>query len=204
MVKLPHGGDIIEFIQWQIGSMLGMAVGPRPSTVPSAVGPTSQPVTTQQISSPPVSQTTTASPKTKQGIIYNGNGHSYELFNQTMGWTDAKRYCERLGGYLATITSPQEQTFIENLLTRGGNKNMYWLGGYTTGGFRYQWVTGESFVYNNWNSGSGTLRNNHEDKLMIYRVDNPAYGGRFGLWEDDTNEGQETFYKNTGFICEWE
>ncbi len=30
MVKLPYGSDIIELIQWQIGSMLGMAVGPRP------------------------------------------------------------------------------------------------------------------------------------------------------------------------------
>jgi hypothetical protein len=37
MVKLPHGGDIIEFIQWQIGSMLGMAVGPRPT--PTAAAP---------------------------------------------------------------------------------------------------------------------------------------------------------------------
>jgi uncharacterized protein (TIGR02145 family) len=36
MVKLPHGGDIIAFIQWQIGSMLGMAVGPRPAAATSA------------------------------------------------------------------------------------------------------------------------------------------------------------------------
>jgi TolB-like protein len=143
-----------------------------------------------------------ASPK--RGTLYNTNGHSYELFNQTMGWTEAKRYCERLDGYLATITSTGEQTFIENLLTRDGSKNMYWLGGYTTGGFRYQWVTGEPFTYNNWRQGSGTLTNSHEDKLMIYRVPNPTYGGRFGMWEDDTNDGQESFYQNTGFICEWE
>jgi hypothetical protein len=32
MVKLPPGGDIIELTQWQIGSMLGMQVGPRPGT----------------------------------------------------------------------------------------------------------------------------------------------------------------------------
>jgi hypothetical protein len=30
MVELPQGGKIIDIIQWQIGSMLGMAVGPRP------------------------------------------------------------------------------------------------------------------------------------------------------------------------------
>jgi len=32
MVELPHGGKIIDIIQWQIGSMLGMAVGPRPTS----------------------------------------------------------------------------------------------------------------------------------------------------------------------------
>ncbi len=30
IVELPPGGKIIDIIQWQIGSMLGMAVGPRP------------------------------------------------------------------------------------------------------------------------------------------------------------------------------
>jgi len=33
IVKMPPGGDVIEFIQWQIGSMLGMAVGPRPAAL---------------------------------------------------------------------------------------------------------------------------------------------------------------------------
>jgi len=50
MVKLPHGGDIIEFIKWQIGSMLGMDVGPRPTFAQSAPPPPSYVATTQ----PPV------------------------------------------------------------------------------------------------------------------------------------------------------
>jgi len=32
IIELPPGGKIIDLIQWQIGSMLGMAVGPRPSS----------------------------------------------------------------------------------------------------------------------------------------------------------------------------
>ena len=43
MVKLPQGGDIIEIIQWQVGSMLGMEVGPRP-TFTQQQAATSQPV----------------------------------------------------------------------------------------------------------------------------------------------------------------
>jgi hypothetical protein len=31
MAELPRGGKVIDMIQWQIGSMLGMPVGPRPS-----------------------------------------------------------------------------------------------------------------------------------------------------------------------------
>ncbi|WP_461257232.1 lectin-like protein, partial [Treponema sp. R80B11-R83G3] len=141
----------------------------------------------------------------KRGTLYSGNGHAYEVINQTMSWTDAKLYCEKLEGHLATITSAGEQKFIENLLSgEGNNKNMYWLGGYTTGGFKYQWVTGEPFVYANWNQrGNATLTQRHEDKMQIYRVPHPSYG-QFGNWEDDTNEGQESFFKNTGFICEWE
>jgi uncharacterized protein (TIGR02145 family) len=33
MVKLPQGGDIIEFIKWQIGSMLGIDVGPKQTSL---------------------------------------------------------------------------------------------------------------------------------------------------------------------------
>jgi len=32
IVELPPGGKVIDIIQWQIGSMLGMPVGPRPSS----------------------------------------------------------------------------------------------------------------------------------------------------------------------------
>jgi len=36
MTELPRGGKIIELIEWQIGSMLGMPVGPRPKAAASA------------------------------------------------------------------------------------------------------------------------------------------------------------------------
>ena len=33
-----------------------------------------------------------------------------------MTWTEAKAYCESLGGHLATITSAGEQAFIESII----------------------------------------------------------------------------------------
>jgi len=145
-------------------------------------------------------------PFSYEKTTYSGNGHSYAIFNETITWTEAKKYCEKLDGHLATITSQEEQDFIETLLSnKKNNKNVYWLGGYAADG-SWHWVTGESFTsYNNWNHDNWTtLTYSYEDKLQIYRVENPASVALFGEWEDDTNEGQESFYKDTGFICEWE
>jgi hypothetical protein len=44
MTELPRGGKIIDMIQWQIGSMLGMSVGPRPKTDASEQANYAQPV----------------------------------------------------------------------------------------------------------------------------------------------------------------
>jgi len=62
MVKLPHGGDIIEFIKWQIGSMLGMDVGPRP-TFTQQQAATSQPVATTPQPTAATPQTIAAAPQ---------------------------------------------------------------------------------------------------------------------------------------------
>jgi len=134
----------------------------------------------------------------KPGIIYNGNGHSYEVVNQTMSWTDARRYCEERGGYLATITSSGEQAFIENLLARKGDKILYWLGGYRDNNGNFQWVTGEPFVYTNWNHGEPNNNDGIEDKIEIY-ANRPQF---HGPWNDNKNDGYGQ--NQSGFICEWD
>jgi len=75
MVELPPGGKIIDIIQWQIGSMLGMPVGPRPAA-PAASGYSA--VQSSQYSA----QTTAASNKTEppiQGIAVPGNSLAQKL-----------------------------------------------------------------------------------------------------------------------------
>jgi Lectin C-type domain len=93
-----------------------------------------------------------------------GNGHFYEAVLVTDGidWLSAKTQAEARGGYLATITSAAENTFVHSLIatdsrfwwnwddTRGP-----WLGGYQISGSEepgggWAWVTGEPFVYQNW------------------------------------------------------
>lgn len=73
---------------------------------------------------------------------------------QGMTWPEAKAYAEAQGGYLAVITSAEEQAFVQSLIAKG-EKNQYWLGGYRNGS-TFAWVTGEPFSYTNWTAASPT------------------------------------------------
>jgi len=68
MTELPRGGKIIELIEWQIGSMLGMPVGPRPKVAISTQAASAQPV---YIATQPA--TSVKNEPTIQGIIVPGS-----------------------------------------------------------------------------------------------------------------------------------
>jgi len=54
MTELPRGGKILDVIEWQIGSMLGMQVGPRPKAAATTAQPTyAQPVYTAPVQTQP-------------------------------------------------------------------------------------------------------------------------------------------------------
>ena len=119
-------------------------------------------------------------PKELEGMITNpSNGHRYVLINKEMAWYEAKAYAERLGGYLATITSVEEQSWI----CQNFSGTRYWLGGTdeaVEGDWR--WITGEKWDYTNWNVPSepndfGT----GEDALEL---DNTGLWNTNGLWND--------------------
>ena len=101
-------------------------------------------------------------------ILSEFNGHYYMVFDESKSWADAKSYCENIGGHLATITSREEQQFLESQLN-SGQKNNYWLGARKVGG-AFEWITGENFTYNNWISGQPNDSDGSQNALMIYRI----------------------------------
>ena len=139
------------------------------------------------------------------------NGHIYRAFDMSLTWHEAKAYCEGSGGHLATITSQEEQDFIEQLLQEG-TKNCYWLGATDEKiEGQWEWVTGEPFTYTNWRRGQPDNTNGIEHYLMIYRVNFPL-GGYPGTWNDIAQDGVLINERNGeyytadsyGFICEWD
>ena len=92
-------------------------------------------------------------------VSEGGNGHYYQVVieKSPVDWHDAARkamnkYYRGLPGHLVTITSPEEDQFVRNILdheeidTRG-----VWMG--LTDVLReghFRWVTGEQYDYSNW------------------------------------------------------
>lgn len=134
-------------------------------------------------------------------------GHHYQIFDddKEIRWTDAKRKCEEMGGHLVTITSPEEQQFVEELISEGMNV-FYWLGATDSGAQpnQYYWVTGEAFSYNNWrdeqpDNGDWGVGGT-EDYIGMLRIDVPRYKGLAYTWNDFRDNPNDSH----GYVCEWD
>jgi len=121
-------------------------------------------------------------------------GSYYQVFDVSMTWYEAKTFAENLGGHLVTITSQEEQEFINELL-KAAPAGQYWIGLYYDSG--WNWVTGEAFDFSNWSEGQPDS----------YGYGEPYGGtGNIDLWWI-TDIGRWNDYSNLsndlGVIVEW-
>lgn len=132
----------------------------------------------------------------------NGNKHCYMFFSGEKTWFQAKRACENLGGYLVTLTSEDEMSFIWSQFgKRFAEKASTWKGpwiGYSDAveEGKWQWITGEvavvgqDSVYSNWYEGEPDNCCGGEDCAHIS-------GGHWGSkWNDNK------CHFNLPYICE--
>ncbi len=128
---------------------------------------------------------------------YYYNGHQYQITDDCMKWSEAKKACEEKGGHLVTITSAAEQEFLNGILANG-SKNLYWIGLYKSGSKK--WVTGETFSYQNIE-----MEQNGQNVFGMYSKDGTGTI-RLGLWYDHDDKLRNDYwdYTNTGYICEWD
>ncbi|MBE7059550.1 MAG: hypothetical protein E7389_01860 [Ruminococcaceae bacterium] len=131
-------------------------------------------------------------------IVFPGNtemydGHIYQWYYVPgITWHGARMYAERLGGYLTSITSEEENEFINNRLTYGDNRSFFtglndiWDEG------NFSNINGENSLYTNWSNGEPDNANTREDAVCV-KSD--------GAWCDCN---ADTAYDNVGFIVEYE
>ncbi len=84
-----------------------------------------------------------------------GNDHRYAITDEASDWTTAESTAIGLGGHLASITSSDEQSFINStFLTGNFAAKPLWIGltDQAAEG-TFVWTTGEPLSYTNWKIG---------------------------------------------------
>lgn len=126
------------------------------------------------------------------------NGHYYYLYEGGIASTyeEAAKYCNGKGGYLATITSQEENDFVYSYILQQGFESAYFGLSDSASEGTWEWCTGEPLDYTNWHSGEPNNEYSNEDYGLFY------YKYSDGSWNDgDFN--RKTVNDGSAFICEW-
>ena len=82
-----------------------------------------------------------------------------------MNWFEAGRYCEKLGGTLASIHSNKEMNSIKNLLSSYSKSSMFWLGLNKLNSSFFEWNDKSTYKFGNWKKGEPTYLNEYCTKV---------------------------------------
>ena len=142
----------------------------------------------------------------KDAVEYNG--HYYYIFTDEKSWYDADDFCKSQNGYLATITSSEEQQFVQQYmqkvkksLTTNNNETWnkeLWIGANDLN-FEgvWEWSNGESFNYTNWGNNQPDDSGGQDyGALLSFLSEGNGYRINEGQWDD-------TDAYRCPFICEW-
>jgi len=161
-------------------------------------GPTQEPHTTTpagpQAEAPLPEEVLEAFPEHRPADAVPFNGHYYKVFEVTdpeLTWRQKKALCERMGGYLAVIETPEEQAFIAKL----ANDRYLSLGASDQAvEGQWRWVNGAPWDETYWMEGQPNDYAAEEHFLATFDD---------GLWVDVAASGWD-WWLPSGFICEWE
>lgn len=117
-------------------------------------------------------------------------GHWYRAFypKAHLSWYVARDMCESMGGYLASIESAEENTFVKSMLN---GHVVYWLG--ATDEVKvgsWVWANGGFVTYANWAKGQPDNTNGAEHYMAA---------GWDGQWHDNL-----VVHGAEAYVCEWE
>lgn len=124
--------------------------------------------------------------------------HSYTLVEQDMTWSQAEAYCEEHGGYLACITSAEENEKVLDLV-RGSGCTVFWIGAQRDSHGDFTWVNGDDMAFTDWAAGEPNNDVGSEDVAAIFHTSN-------GIGWYDTLDDVSAYYRPTtmAFIMETE
>ena len=122
--------------------------------------------------------------------------HTYTIVEQPMTWAEAKAYCESQGGYLACITSQEENEQVKSLVA-GSSCTLFWIGAQRDSGGDFAWVSGEEMSFADWAAGEPNNDGGNENVAAIFQTSNGI------AWYDTLND-VSAYYRPTtmAFVME--
>jgi len=144
-------------------------------------------------------------------VAVGGNGNFYERVDTSLSWPDANITAmarTHLGaqGHLVSVTSAAENAFINDNLS----PNWHWTGGFQFDKLdepagHWTWVTGEAFVYTNWNQIPPNNEPNESGGVedWIAFVDISSQIPQAGTWQDWKIFG-DSAHRPNGYVVEYE
>ena len=122
--------------------------------------------------------------------------HTYTIVEQPMTWAEAESYCESQGGYLACITSQEENEQVKSMIA-DSSCTLFWIGAQRNSPGGFTWVTGEDMTFTEWAAGEPNNEGGNENVVAIFQtVDGVA-------WYDTLND-VSAYYRPTtmAFVME--
>lgn len=148
--------------------------------------------------SPDIQPTETSAESALPAEAVAFQGHHYLLVRAGVStWPDAMDYCASFGGYMAHISSAQENVFLFQYISDQGVRSAYFGLSDRQGEGLWKWSDGVRSAYTNWHPGEPNSENPHEDYAMFYW----KFGD--GSWNDGDFEGSGTVGDTSAFLCEW-
>jgi serine/threonine protein kinase len=169
--------------------VIGVTPASTTATAPPSITPLSKRVRTQSTSIP------------ADALSYKTS--RYQFVPGPITWNDAKRRAEAMGGHLATITSSEEQRWLQRSLPPG--IKAVTLGGELSPSGQWRWITGEPWVFTAWaRNPNGTGEPNGAGpnaKLEYMTYFYGPDGGWNDLFEDEAVKINQTI---RAFLVEWD
>jgi hypothetical protein len=126
-------------------------------------------------------------------------GHWYEVIptNGVMSWSQARDAALAKGGYLVSITSSDENSFVLNQLPLPGVGAF--MGGLEASPGNWTWLSGDSWaLYNNWNAGEPNFVTPPEREVATELYTNNSVSPRLpGYWNNIAPSHVSTEFRRT-------
>lgn len=130
------------------------------------------------------------------------NGHYYYLYDVSgladaskNTWENALGFCDGANGYLATITSKEENDFLFSYMNQCGYSSAYFGLTDRKKEGQWEWCNGETVSYTNWNQNEPGGGANENYGMFYWKYED-------GTWNDgDFKNGVDS--GGSAFLCEW-